>query len=211
MSLNIFFLFSTLWAFSAPSASSDTLKKVEASWDKTTSFQANFKQLIHSKRMGTKDESTGEVVVQKPGKIRWDIKSERKTQILNGNKLTQIQVPKRRKANVVDIYENVSKQIDVKNLAFLSGTEAFKKSYVMNIAKENEKSVEVKLVATGGSKTDSYIAEFDKSSYLLRSLVTESADSTVRIEFTDIKTNINPDVSTFDYKPGPKDVVNINK
>ena len=161
--------------------------------------------------MNDNEESSGEVSIEKPGKIRWEVKSEGKLQILNGKKLIHVHIPKRRKGNVVDIYQNISKELDTQSLSFLSGTDEFKSNYVLNIIKNSEKVVEVKLIPKNATASSTYIAEFDKASYLLRSLSTESADSTVRTEFSDIRINVFFDPEVFDYKPGPKDVVTVTK
>ncbi|MFM8314765.1 MAG: LolA family protein [Deltaproteobacteria bacterium] len=187
----------------------ETLDKLQSSWDKTQSYQAEFKQSVYSKKLHTKDESTGTIYVSKPGKIRWEIPAQKTVQILNGNRLIVIKENKRRKTTVVDIFKDISKSVDIKSLAFLSGTASFKETYTSVLGAEDIEKIELKFTPKT-SPSESYLAEIDKKSYLLRALTTETADSKVRIEFMNTKTNSSSDLSLFEYQPKPKDIVHEN-
>jgi len=187
----------------------DVLDKLQSSWDKTQTYQAQFKQVVYSKKLHTKDETEGTIFVAKPGKIRWEIPGQNLVQILNGSRMTQIKENKRRKRTVVDIYKDVSKSVDLKALAFLSGTASFKQSYRSFLGAEDAEKIELKLTPKS-SPSETYLAEIDKKSYFLRALTTDTADSKVRIDFlkTEINTNLEP--SLFEYQPKPKDTVHEN-
>jgi outer membrane lipoprotein carrier protein len=51
------------------------LLKIQKAYDKTTRFQANFKQKYHHKILKKIDESEGKIYFQKPGMLRWDYQS----------------------------------------------------------------------------------------------------------------------------------------
>ena len=204
-----FFLYFMLLSFAGNVDT--TLDSVQKTWDATKSYEALFSQVVFSKRLGTKDESKGNLSVVKPGKIRWESKTDGTLQIINGKKLIHIHTQRRRNTKIVEIYEDISRQIDTKSLSFLAGTTQFRKSYRVDIIKDSAKTLELKLVPKDQPGGETYIAEFDKSDYVLKSLTTETADSRVRVSFSDIKTNLELGNQLFDYKPDPKDVVHINK
>lgn len=204
----ILFLFSTTNVF-ASTPLTETLGKLQTAWDKTQSYQAEFKQSVYSKKLHTKDESTGTIYVSKPGKIRWEIPAQKTVQILNGNRLTVIKENRRRKTTIVDVFKDISKSVDIKSLAFLAGTASFKETYTSVLGAEDIEKIELKFTPKT-SPDESYLAEIDKKSYLLRALTTETADSKVRIEFMNTKTNASSDLSLFEYQPKPKDIVHEN-
>lgn len=182
--------------------------KLQKVWDETTSYEAKFKQHIFSKQIGTHDENEGVISVQKPNKIRWDSKTEGSVQIISGKKLTFIQTNRRRGTTTVDVYNDISKKVDVAPLRFLGGSIKFRDTYTISLLKENEKMLSMRL-APKGKSTETYIAEFDRQSYLLLSLTTETAETRARIDFLETKINALLDKQLFEYKPKPTDVVQV--
>jgi len=187
----------------------DAVDRLQNSWDKTQTYQAQFKQVVYSKKLGTKDETRGTIFVAKPGKIRWEIPEQNLIQILNGSRMTQIKENKRRKKTVVDIFKDVSKSVDLKALGFLSGTASFKQSYTAVLGPEDTEKIELKLIPKS-SPSETYLAEIDKKSYFLRALTTDTADSKVRIDFLKTEINASLETSLFEYQPKPKDIVHEN-
>ena len=141
-----------------------TLEKLQSSWDKTQNYRADFKQSIYSKKLHTKDESTGTIFVSKPGKIRWEMPDQNTVQILNGNQVTVIKQNRRRKTTVVDVFKDISKSVDLKSLAFLAGTASFKETYNSVLGPEDTEKIELKFTSKS-SPSESYLAEINKKSY----------------------------------------------
>jgi outer membrane lipoprotein carrier protein len=52
----------------------DVANKIQKFYDKTTDFQAGFRQVYHSEAFGKDKISSGYVYIKKPGKMRWDYK-----------------------------------------------------------------------------------------------------------------------------------------
>lgn len=184
----------------------EVVGKLQKSWDNTKNYKANFKQVIFSKRMGTRDENTGVLYVIKPTKLRWESKTDGTLQILNGNRLINVTENKRRGNRVVDIFKDVKKVMDTSQLQFLSGKAKFEELYNIKLVAETAKQVELKLTPKGQT-AETYVAEVDKTSYFLRSLTTENADSRVRIEFIDTKINVPMDDKLFTFTKLETDVV----
>lgn len=183
------------------------LTSFQKTWDETKTYQASFKQTVESKQMGTKDESTGILYVEKPSKLRWESGTDGSVQILNGNQLTSIQINKRRSTKTVNILKDVSKTVDSKALSFLAGKAKFADLYNSKLLKENDKVASLKLTPQKGAPGESYVAEIDKKGYFLVSLTTEAPDSKVVMEFSEIKPNLKLDGKLFEYKADPKDII----
>jgi len=193
-----------LAAFATPV--SDTVAKLQKSWDDAKTYQAQFTQVVNSKHLGTKDENKGTISVAKPDRLRWESQTEGNTQILNGKKLVNLQENKRRKTRTVDIYNDIKKRVGGTALNFLAGKAKFNDLYTIKIISEKPKVVELKLTPKKEGE-EPMIVEVNKATYLLTSLTTESAESKVRIEFSNIKTNVKLDDQLFEFKPLPTDVV----
>jgi len=206
MSLTLFKLLAFVLPALHAAPISDTVSKLQKSWDDAKTYQAQFKQTISSKVMGTKDENSGEITVSKPDRLKWESKTEGNTQILNGKKLVNIQENKRRKNRTVDIYTDVRKRVGGTALGFLAGRAKFADLYNVKVLSETPKIVELKLSPKkeGG---DPMVVEVNKSNYLLAALTTENQESKVRIEFSNIKTNVKLDENLFEFKSQPNDVV----
>ncbi len=202
--------FVSLSAFAAkPEPPGKTLDRLQKAWDAAETYEAAFHQTVFSKRLGTRDESSGTLSVVKPSKLRWDSKTDGTVQIMNANQLVVIAKNKRRGTTVVDVYKDLSKVMNSKPLSFLSGKAKFGDMYRVELLSETPAMAEMRFTP----KTDSaetLVAEIDKESYLLRSLTSETVDSRVRTEFSGTKTNVKLEDKLFEYKPNASDIVHNN-
>lgn len=187
-------------------ATGPVIASLQKTWDAAKTYEAKFKQKVVAKRLGTEDESEGTLAVAKPNRLRWVSETDGTLQILNGNKLTNVRENKRRQVTEVDIYDQAGKAVDSKLLKFLAGKAQFKTLYKFELESETPEIVTVRFLPRVGDG-ESLIAEIDKKSYLLRSLTTDSEDNRVRVEFSDIKTNVKLDSKLFEYQPKKTDVV----
>lgn len=206
-----FFLLWALPAFAAPTKSDAALAKLQAAWDETKSYQAEFTQTVKSKGTGlTEDPSEGTLSVIKPDKLRWEDRTAKTTQILNGDEHWDITENTRRKSRTVTYTPNIHKVMGKSALAILSGRGKFKDYYQVKLVSETPKEAVLRLVP----KTDSnetLIAKIDKNGYVLRSLTTEAQDSQVVLEFKKIQRNATFPEKHFSYEKQPNDVFQTRK
>jgi outer membrane lipoprotein-sorting protein len=183
------------------------LSQLQKTWDKSAQYQCEFRQSIFSKRLGSAPDWTeGKIFVSKPNKLRWDDTKNLVTQILSGKTVYVIQENRRRKNRTVDVYEDAAKAVDSSSLRFLSGEAKFSEKYTVSWLRETKETFELKFVPKA-DQTETIIAEIDKSSYLLRALMTDSPDSRVRLEFTNTQQDVHLEDSLFQYVSKPGDVV----
>ena len=85
-------------ALAAQEPSADEIgRRVQAFYDKTTSFRAAFEQKYRIKATGIEKKSSGEVVFEKPGKMSWRYKT-------NGNRVVS-------DGKIIRVYERDARQM----------------------------------------------------------------------------------------------------
>src|SRR5215813_14752131 len=71
--------------FSAGAAAvADVVKRLQARYDSTAGFRADFTQEVESATLGQKVESRGTVVFKKPGRMRWEFNEPKQTLVSDG-------------------------------------------------------------------------------------------------------------------------------
>jgi len=68
------------WAASVP----DLVKRLQARYDSTAGFRADFTQEVESATLGQKVESRGTVVFKKPGRMRWEFSEPQQMLVSDG-------------------------------------------------------------------------------------------------------------------------------
>ncbi len=193
------------------SASSAAIEALQKSWEGTQSYEAQFTQTIESKGTGIPEEpSSGVLSVVKPDKLRWEDKTAKTVQILNGDDLWDIVENPRRKSRAVTHHTDVTKSLAKSSLQILAGRGKFVDFYKVKLLSETPKEAVLQLIP----KTDTnetLIAKIDKSSYVLRSLTTDSKDSKVVVVFDKIRRNPKFPKQLFTYEKQPNDVVTSGK
>ena len=89
LTIVLFALYSGFWIltsdFFAQAASvTDIVKKLQARYDSTAGFRADFTQEIESATLGQKVESRGTVLFKKPGRMRWEFGEPQQTLVSDG-------------------------------------------------------------------------------------------------------------------------------
>jgi chaperone LolA len=193
------------------SDSDKALAKLQEAWDETKSYQADFTQTVKSKGSGLdEDPSSGTLSVVKPNKLRWEDKTSKASQILNGKQHWEIAENVRRKSRTVTHRADVSGLMARSALAILVGAGKFKDFYNVKLLSQDSKKATLQLIPkTDASET--LIAEIDKNGYVLRSLTTDSADSKVVVEFKNIQRNTKFPDKLFEYEKRDGDVFQTRK
>lgn len=162
-----------------------------AAWTKTTNFEADFKQTTTYIAMEETETTAGHTWVKKPGRLRWDetTSSQKLSQILNGKRLTSISERTRKPGlRTIDDYENGLALLDKAAFGFLSERKPLTDSYDVSLQKQNGNTAWLILKPKAKPK-EPLVAEISKPGYVLRALSTETPESRVRIEFSEVSTS----------------------
>ncbi len=186
------------------------VERLQASLAQTTSYEAAFTQTVHSKGMGPEDPSTGTLSVIKPDKLRWEDRTTLVTQILNGDEYWELTENKRRKSRTVTYQKGVRKHLSRTSFSVLSGSGKFQDFYRVKLVSESPTEAVLELVAKA-LPHESLIAKIDKNGYVLRSLTTETPDSKVVLEFSQVRRNPRFEPERFRYVKQDGDVFQSRK
>lgn len=195
----------------APTPADVVINKMQSAWDEVKTFKAKFKQEVFSKQLGGEpDTSEGTLAISKPSLLRWESETEGTLSLVTDKDLTVVKKGLRKGTVTVDIYKKRKQAFIPKSLSFLTGKGKFKALYKYELIEENDKSAKLKLTPKDvpkGETGESYIAEINKDSYLLRALTTETVDTRVVTSFTEIEVNPKLGSELFQYKPQPTDII----
>src|SRR3989338_4126867 len=109
-----------------------SLAQVKAAYDKTTSFEANFKQTYWNKLFDRTETSEGKISYQKPDRLRWDyIKPHQKSFILNQNTLWMVEPEEK----FVQVNRCFQRDALTASLVFLGGKGKLKDQFVVQETK----------------------------------------------------------------------------
>jgi outer membrane lipoprotein-sorting protein len=186
------------------------VERLQASLAQTASYEADFTQTVHSKGMGPEDPSSGTLSVIKPDMLRWEDRTSSVTQILNGDEYWELTENKRRKSRTVTYQKGVRKHLAQTSFAVLSGSGKFQDFYKVKLLSESPTEAQLQLIAKAPPH-ESLIAKIDKNGYVLRSLTTETPDSKVVLEFSQIRRNPRFEPERFRYVKQDGDVFQSRK
>lgn len=184
----------------------EVVERVQRRYDSARDFRARFNQTLTNAAFGRKTSSTGEVLLKKPGRMRWNYeKPEPKMYLADGNTLWLYE-PEDRQAFKQDLK---SSQLPAA-LAFLSGqgklTASFDiapadarspygtpRDYVLALSPK-EPQAQVKTI----------IFVVDPKTFDVReSVITDQQGNVNDLLFSDIRTNTAIPDSTFRWAPPP--------
>jgi outer membrane lipoprotein carrier protein len=178
--------------------------RVQAFYDKTKTFQANFKQRYTIKAYGRNKESRGKVIFQKPGKMSWRYTS-------NGNRVVS-------DGKLLRVYEEENKQMYEQSveksqypaaLAFLVGDGNLKKSFRLRRLDSKRAKFEGGYVLLGEPKdpTPAYqkmlLYVDGKTAQVRRVMLIDAQGNRNRFDFIKPVVNRKAAPKEFDFKPPP--------
>ncbi|MEZ4295118.1 MAG: outer membrane lipoprotein carrier protein LolA [Polyangiaceae bacterium] len=178
-------------------------KKVQAFYDSTKTFKADFKQEYTIKVQNVKKSSTGKVVFEKPGKMSWTYDAP------NGNRVVS-------DGKTIKVYEKENEQMfetPVKNsqypaaLAFLMGTGNLTKDFAFRLLDAAQMKFEGGQVLEGTPKeaTPAYqkilLYVDTATNQVRRVLILDAQGNKNRFEFNSPVANQTVDKKEFEFTP----------
>ncbi len=189
-----------------PAAQAKTVvEKVQAFYDKTTSFQSEFSQEFFVKSHNVKKQSKGKVTFAKPGKMYWEYSDPKDNRVVSDG-------------NVLKVYEAANKQmfeqaVDKSQypaaLAFLTGTGGGKLDAVFNFDLYDGNAMAFPggqvLVGTPKQPTPAYTKVLfyvdSGTSQVRRVLIVDGQGNRNRFDFANPRVNEPVKDDTFKFTP----------
>lgn len=186
----------------------EVVDKLQARYDTTRAFRANFTQRTTVGAMGQADEARGTVVFKKPGKMRWDY-SEPEEQLIISD------------ADTLWVYQPEEKQVlkGPFKAAFVSSTPVSFLAGVGRIDDDFKVSADprgcvgdriyVKLVPKDAADVGHLVLVVDRATYdIVEAAVTDPIGNVTSLTFADMERNVEIPESSFKFEvPAGVDVI----
>lgn len=189
----------------SPQATDAMVGKVQAFYDKTTSFESDFTQEFFVKSHNVRKESKGKVVFSKPGKMNWDYSNPAGNRVVSDG--AQLRVYEA--ANKQMFEQTVNNSQYPAALSFLTGTGKLTDAFTFVMypgAAMNFPGGEV-LVGTPKQATPAYTKVLfyvdSASSQVRRVLIVDGQGNRNRFDFETPKVNVQLPPNAFQFVPPP--------
>jgi outer membrane lipoprotein carrier protein len=183
----------------SPQATEQTVTKVQAFYDSTTSFVSPFTQEFFVKSHNVRKASSGTVTFAKPGKMAWDYNTPEGNRVVSDGTTLKVYEA----ANKQMFEQNIDKSQYPAALSFLTGTGKLSDSFTFLMypgAQMNFPGGNV-LVGTPKKETAAYtkvLFYVDGATYQVRrALIVDAQGNRNRFDFTDPKVNLPVNEATF--------------
>lgn len=189
----------------SPEATAQTVAKVQAFYDSTTSFFSNFTQEFFVKSHNVRKESKGKVTFAKPGKMAWDYETPAGNRVVSDGTTLKVYEA----ANKQMFEQNIDKSQYPAALSFLTGTGKLSDSFTFVMypgASMNFPGGNV-LVGTPKKESAAYtkvLFYVDTSTFhVRRALIVDAQGNRNRFDFVEPKVNVQVNDGTFKLVPPP--------
>lgn len=196
----LFLVLMTVFAFTPKSrAGGDELRFVieglEKEYATISTMTADFLQEAYSASLKSIERAKGTVSFKKPGMMRWDYSDER--QIISNNKFIWVFDPEL--AQVIETKVDPAKPNITTD--FLTEVGNLEKDFSVKLIRSDEEGYELSLTPRlPMGNTKELRVELDRGFILKKTTAIDSFNNETRIEFLDIKTNIEIPDDEFEYK-----------
>jgi len=189
-------------AFSTAASVSDVVQKLQARYDSTAGFSANFTQEVESATLGQKVESRGTVVFKKPGRMRWEF-SEPKQTLVSDGRFFWLHQPVENQVIKTPFQRAFSTTTPA---SFLLGVGQLEKDFSITLSGETSEAYQLRLIshedpeAIGKLELTVNAKTFD----IEQAVVTDPLGNITRLRFSDIdrSTPIQDEVFHFSLPAG---------
>lgn len=187
----------------SPAATKDVVDKVQAFYDKSTSFKADFTQEFTATLHNKKTSSTGTVVFQKPGKMSWRYNEPAGNRIVsNGSRIRVFEIGNKQ------MYEQpVDKTQYPAALSFLTGTGKLTDTFNFQLFNGADMKFPGGFVLVGEPKTPTpaykkVLFYVDGATYQVRRvLILDNQGSKNRFDFSKPRINDPVPPGEFEFEP----------
>ncbi len=193
--------------YSAQAASlADIVKKLQARYESTAGFRANFTQQVESATLGQKVESRGTVVFKKPGRMRWEFTEPKQTLVSDG-KFFWFYQPAENQVIKTPFQNAFSSSTPA---SFLLGVGKLDKDFSVALTSENAEAYLLRLTPKQDPEAIGTLdLTVDTKTYdIEQAVVTDPLGNITRLQLTDIDRAAPIKDETFHFKaPAGVDVV----
>jgi len=191
-------------ADSSSKETAEVVKKLQARYDATKDFTADFKQVVEVATLGQKLESTGKVYFKRPGKMRWEfLKPDVQTIVADG---TTIWVHQPEHHQVLKAPFRAAFQ-SATPLSFLFGVGKLTQDFNPSLVPSDPADAGVaklKLVPKQDREIGVLVLAVDRKTYDIAAAdVTDPLGNVTHLEFQNMQRDVGLDDAKFTFKAPP--------
>ncbi len=187
---------------SETTASATLVARLQARYDETAGFRADFVQEVSSATLGQTLTSRGQVFFKKPGRMRWEFTDPRQLLIADGSALWLYQ-PSERQVIKTPFQYAFSSQTPI---SFLTGVGRLEEDFSIMPQGESRSVHRLRLTPKQAAEAVGLLdIEVSKETFdILQALITDPLGNTTRVSFTNIdrETALGDDLFRFELPPG---------
>ena len=199
----IVLVFAATRLLTAQASPVDLAQALQRKIDSVRDFQASFTQVTESGVLGRKHTERGQVAIKKPGKMRWDYESPEKKLFISNGRRVYLYTPRDKQVTVSDVPSGDGTPTP---FLFLAGQGNLARDFTPSTttAPAGLPAGTLALKLTPKQAQPDYewlVVGIDPANHSLRSLMFRDAQgATQTFTFTNLKENLNPQDSRFDFK-----------
>jgi outer membrane lipoprotein carrier protein len=192
-------------AKSAPSPPkvAEVVRKLQARYDATKDFTADFIQTVEAATLGKPLQSTGQVFFKRPGRMRWEFAEPEKQTIVADGKLLWVYQPEHRQ--VLKTAFRAAFQ-SATPISFLLGVGQLKEDFdAALLSSDSTDAIRLKLVPKHEHEIGVLVLDVGSQTYdIIAAEVTDPLGNVTRLVFSNLRRDVGLDDSkfTFDVPPG---------
>ena len=187
------------------------LESVQKQYDKTRTFKARFTQKSYLKIMDQTQEAQGEVIIKKPGKMKWVYRAPDPQILISNEKGIWLYLPEEKqvtKMAMENIYAANTPAL------FLVGEGKLRDSFKVDQVLKKDKTLTLVLIPSDkGMNIDRLFLFVEHKSYqIIGSTVYDNLGNETEILFSDIQVNLDLSDDLFEFKiPDGVDLIDFSE
>lgn len=189
----------------------EVLDSVQKQYDKTRTFKARFIQKSYLKIMDQTQEAQGEVIIKKPGKMKWDYRAPDPQILISNEKGIWLYLPEEKQVTKMAMENIYSANTPA---LFLVGEGKLRDSFKVDQVLKKDKTLTLILIPSDkGMNIDRLFLFVEHKSYQITgSTVYDNLGNETEILFSDIQVNLDLSDDLFEFKiPDGVDLIDFSE
>jgi outer membrane lipoprotein carrier protein len=184
----------------------DVVRKLQARYDATKDFTADFTQTVEAVTLGKPLQSTGQVFFKRPGRMRWEFLEPEKQTIVADGKLLWVYQPEHHQVLKTPFRAAFQSATPI---SFLLGVGQLKNDFDATLLSSGPDVVRLKLVPKREHEIGVLVLDVGSQTYdIVAAEVTDPLGNVTRLAFSNLQRDVGLDDSPFTFiVPPGTDVV----
>ena len=184
-----------------PKALDQIVRKLQARYDATKDFTADFRQTVEAPTLGKPLESSGQVYFKRPGRMRWEFAAPEEQTIVADGRTLWVHQPEHRQVLKAPFRAAFQSATPV---SFLFGVGELANDFDPSLVAADQGVYRLKLVPKREREIGVLVLDVDPQTYdIAAAEITDPLGNVTRLVFTNLKRDVGLDDSKFTFRAPP--------